>query len=72
MKQFKDFTDEERKEFWDHFGYQDDVDSPAPWGAPWEYAPDMTCPGDTIKEISEWWYNKMKDEIEEEVRKISE
>lgn len=62
------FTEEERDLFIEGWkragGYMGDVESPAPWCAPWESVGTIEVTGSDSKEWGAQWWEQCKDEVE--------
>lgn len=67
-KTFGEFDEDERVEFWREFSYHADEGASCPFGKPWTWTPETIVKGLTIEEQANWWYETVREEIEDDER----
>ena len=59
--------------FYEFWPYGDaDVNSPAPWGMPWQFGYDVELSGKTIDEMAQNFFNDFESEIREQIESESD
>ena len=67
---FKDWTEEQKEEFWEEWcsigAYVDDAESSEPWGMPWlfEDSIEVSDSCETMRDIAEDYWEQVRDQIE--------